>query len=61
MSQKTTQTSGTNEHPFGPSRPIWRIWLVRVVVFSVTFSLLMSALTFVGTIVKKFFIVLYTN
>lgn len=48
--------------PLVTGRPIrGRIWLVRVVVFSVVFVFLMSVFTVLGSIVESFFVTLYTD
>ena len=43
------------------STPRWKIWLVRVVVFSLMFSFLLTSLSFIGSIVERFFFALYTD
>lgn len=46
---------------FTTRRPGWRRWLARVAIFCVTFVFLMTALSFVASIIEKFFVVLYTE
>lgn len=48
-------------HPFGPNQPRWRVWLLRGIVFSVTFAMLMGAFSALGVIVEKFFLAIYTD
>ena len=45
----------------GPNRSLWRLWLTRVVIFSVVFVLLVSVLSLASGIVERFFILLYTE
>lgn len=61
MSQQTSPSQSPTEHPFGPKQPRWRVWLIRAVVFTITFSVLMFGLSALGTIVEKFFFMLYTE
>jgi hypothetical protein len=61
MSHETTDTKASTESPFGPRQSRWRIWVVRVVVFTLAFVMLMVTFSFLGTIVEKFFIALYTD
>ena len=54
----------TDEGPrlgLGSKQSVWRLWLTRVVVFSVTFVLLMTVFSGVADIVESFFVMLYTE
>ena len=61
MSHETKPTEASTESPFGPRQPRWRIWVVRVVVFTLAFVMLMATFSFLGTIVEKFFIMISTD
>lgn len=54
----------TDEGPrlgLGSTQSVWRLWLTRVVIFSVTFVLLMTVFSGVADIVESFFVTLYTK
>ncbi len=49
------------DHPLLSRAPRWKIWVVRLVMFSVMFVFLMTAFGAIGSIVERFFIALYTD
>lgn len=49
------------EHPLGAPVARWKLWLVRLAVFSVVFVVLMSVFSYMGGIVERFFIALYSD
>ncbi len=61
MNPESASKQSTPEHPFAVQQSRWKIWLVRVGVFSLMLFGLISAFSFLGSIVERFFIALYTD
>jgi len=61
MTDPPKQLPEIPNHPFGSDQPRWRLWLARLVIFGLTFALLLTVFSAMGVIVEKFFVLIYTE
>ncbi|MDP6980103.1 MAG: hypothetical protein QF570_16115 [Myxococcota bacterium] len=61
MTSQDPSPATAPDHPLVSRAPRWKIWVVRLVVFSLIFVFLMGAFGALGSLVERFFIAIYTD
>ena len=61
MKTDTSTQNHKSPRPFGLAPRQWRRWIVRIFMIAVLFVALISAFSFLGVIVEKFFVTLYVD